>query len=89
MIAPIDGPDPPTTRIVYLVSIAVATLGVAIAVMGRFTNVFGVQHLEPVIILILAYTTLVYIVTERAKVLDDIHENLGSPKAEVYPTRVS
>jgi len=87
MIAPIDGPDPPTTRIVYLVSIAVATLGVAIAVMGRFTNVFGVQHLEPV--MILAYTTLVYIVTERAKVLDDIHENLGSPKAEVYPTRVS
>jgi hypothetical protein len=40
-------------------------------------------------ILILAYATLVYIVTERAKVLDDIHENLGSPKAEVYPTRVS
>jgi hypothetical protein len=89
MIAPINGPDPPTTRIFYLGSIAVATLGVAIAVMERFTNVFGVQHLEPLMILILTYATLVYIVTKRAKVLDDIHENLQSAKAEVYPTRES
>ena len=57
--------------------------------MERFTNVFGVQHLETVMILILAYATLVYIVTERAKVLDDIHENLRSDKAEVCPTRES
>ena len=73
----------------YWFFVIFATLGVAIAVMERFTNVFGVQHLETVMILILVYATLVYIVTERAKVLDDIHENLRSAKAEVYPTRES
>src|SRR4030042_4883413 len=73
----------------YWFFVIFATLGVAIAVMERFTNVLGVQHLEPLMILILAYATLVYIVTERAKVLDDIHENLRSAKAEVYPTRES
>ena len=73
----------------YWFFIVFATLGVAIAVMERFTNVFGVQHLEPLMILILVYVTLVYIVTERAKVLDDIHENLRSAKTEVYPTRES
>ena len=73
----------------YWFFIVFATLGVAIAVVERFTNVFGVQHLEPLMILILVYVTLVYIVTERAKVLDDIHENLRSAKTEVYPTRES
>jgi len=73
----------------YWFFIIFATLGVAIAVMERFTNVFGVQHLEPLMILILAYAILVYLVTERAKVLDDIHENLRSAKTEVYPTRES
>jgi hypothetical protein len=73
----------------YWFFVIFATLGVGIAVMERFTNVFGVQHLEPLMILILTYATLVYIVTERAKVLDDIHENLRSAKAEVYPTRES
>ena len=73
----------------YWFFVIFATLGVAIAVMERFTNVLGVQHLETVMILILVYATLVYIVTERAKVLDDIHENLRSAKAEVYPTRES
>ena len=73
----------------YWFFVIFATLGVGIAVMERFTNVLGVQHLETVMILILVYATLVYIVTERAKVLDDIHENLRSAKAEVYPTRES
>ena len=73
----------------YWFFVIFATLGVAIAVMERFTNVLGVQHLETVMILILVYATLVYIVTERAKVLDDIHENLRNAKAEVYPTRES
>ena len=73
----------------YWFFVIFATLGVAIAVMERFTNVLGVQHLEPLMILILTYAILVYIVTERAKVLDDIHENLRSAKAEVYPTRES
>lgn len=73
----------------YWFFIIFATLGVGIAVMERFTNVLGVQHLETVMILILVYATLVYIVTERAKVLDDIHDNLRSAKAEVYPTRES
>ncbi|MBP2683657.1 MAG: hypothetical protein H6Q79_1696 [Deltaproteobacteria bacterium] len=73
----------------YWFFVIFATMGVAIAVMERFTNVLGVQHLEPLMILILTYATLVYIVTERAKVLDDIHENLRSAKAEVYPTRES
>jgi len=73
----------------YWFFVIFATLGVGIAVMERFTNVLGVQHLEPLMILILVYATLVYIVTERAKVLDDIHENLRSAKAEVYPTRES
>ena len=73
----------------YWFFVIFATLGVAIAMMERFTNVLGVQHLETVMILILVYATLVYIVTERAKVLDDIHENLRSAKAEVYPTRES
>ena len=73
----------------YWFFIIFATLGVGIAVMERFTNVLGVQHLETIMILILVYATLVYIVTERAKVLDDIHDNLRSAKAEVYPTRES
>ena len=73
----------------YWFFIIFATLGVGIAVMERFTNVLGVQHLETVMILILVYAILVYIVTERAKVLDDIHDNLRSAKAEVYPTRES
>ena len=73
----------------YWFFIIFATLGVAVAVMERFTKILGVEHLEPVMILILAYTILIYIVTERAKVLDDIQENLQSAKAEVYPTRES
>ena len=73
----------------YWFFVIFATMGVGIAVMERFTNVLGVQHLEPLMILILTYATLVYLVTERAKVLDDIHENLRSAKAEVYPTRES
>src|SRR5512134_2682596 len=73
----------------YWFFIIFATLGVAIAVMERFTNYFGVDHLEPFMILILSYAIFVYIVTERAKVLDDIHDNLRSAKAEVYPTRES
>jgi len=73
----------------YWFFVIFATMGVGIAVMERFTNVLGVQHLEPLMILILTYAILVYIVTERAKVLDDIHENLRSAKAEVYPTRES
>jgi hypothetical protein len=40
-------------------------------------------------ILILVYAILVYIVTERAKVLDDIHDSIKSSKAVVYPTRES
>src|SRR4030067_519268 len=73
----------------YWFFIIFATLGVAIAVMERFTKVLGVEHLEPLMILILAYATLVDIVTERAKVLDDIHEHLQSATAEEYPTRES
>jgi len=73
----------------YWFFIIFATLGFAIAVMERFTNYFNVGHLEPLMILILSYAILVYIVTERAKVLDDIHDNLRSAKAEVYPTRES
>jgi hypothetical protein len=73
----------------YWFFIVFATLGVAIAVVERFTNVFRVAHLEPLMILFLSYAILVYIVTERAKVLDEIHENIRSAKAEVYPTRES
>ena len=73
----------------YWFFILFATAGVAIAVMERFTNVLGAEHLETLMILILAYAILVYLVTERAKVLDDIHENLQNAKAEVFPTRDS
>jgi hypothetical protein len=73
----------------YWFFIIFATLGVAVAVVERFTNIFHAEHIEPLMILILAYAILVYIVTERAKVLDEIHESLRSTKAEVYPTRDS
>ncbi|MFA6148852.1 MAG: hypothetical protein WC899_11655 [bacterium] len=73
----------------YWFFILFATAGVAIAVMERFTHVFGAEHLETLMILVLAYAILVYLVTERAKVLDDIHENLQNAKAEVFPTRDS
>ena len=73
----------------YWFFILFATAGVAIAVMERFTHVFGDEHLETLMILVLAYATLVYLVTERAKVLDEIHENLQNAKAEVCPTRES
>ena len=73
----------------YWFFILFATAGVAIAVMERFTDVIGAKHLETLMILILTYAILVYLVTERAKVLDDIHENLRNAKAEVCPTRES
>lgn len=73
----------------YWFFILFATVGVAIAVMERFTKVLGAEHLETLMILILAYAILVYLVTERAKILDDIHENLHNAKAEVFPTRDS
>ena len=73
----------------YWFFILFATAGVAIAVMERFTKVLGAEHLETLMILVLAYAILVYLVTERAKVLDDIHENLQNTKAEVFPTRDS
>ena len=73
----------------YWFFILFATAGVAIAVMERFTKVLGAEHLETLMILVLAYAILVYLVTERAKVLDDIHENLQNAKAEVFPTRDS
>ena len=73
----------------YWFFILFATAGVAIAVMERFTHVFGAEHLETLMILVLSYAILVYLVTERAKVLDDIHENLQNAKAEVFPTRDS
>jgi len=50
---------------------------------------FHVENLEPFMILILVYAILVYIVTERAKVLDEIHDSIKSSKAVVYPTRES
>lgn len=73
----------------YWFFILFATAGVAIAVMERFTKVLGAEHLETLMILVLSYAILVYLVTERAKVLDDIHENLQNAKAEVFPTRDS
>ena len=73
----------------YWFFILFATAGVVIAVMERFTHVFGAEHLETLMILVLSYAILVYLVTERAKVLDDIHENLQNAKAEVFPTRES
>jgi hypothetical protein len=73
----------------YWFFILFATAGVGIAVMERFTHVFGAEHLETLMILILSYAILLYLVTERAKVLDDIHENLQNAKAEVFPTRES
>ena len=57
----------------YWFFILFATAGVAIAVMERFTKVLGAEHLETLMILVLSYAILVYLVTERAKVLDDIH----------------
>ncbi len=73
----------------YWFFILFATLGVAFAVVERFTHFFRVDNLEPVMILVLVYALFVYIVTERAKVLDDIHENIRSSKAVVHPTRES
>lgn len=73
----------------YWFFIVFATVGTAIAILERFTNLFQVENLEPFMILILVYALLVYIVTERAKVLDDIHDSIRSSKAVVYPTRES
>jgi hypothetical protein len=50
---------------------------------------FGIEDLEPFLILILVYAILIYIVTERAKVLDDIHDSIKSSRAVVYPSRES
>lgn len=73
----------------YWFFILFATIGTAIAILERFTHVFNAEHLESVMILILVYALLVYIVTERAKVLDDMHDNIKCSKAVVYPTRES
>ncbi len=71
----------------YWFFIVFATLGVGVAVVERFTGVFGAAHLEPLMILIITYAILVYIVTERAKVLDDIHDRTRKSTTLVYPTR--
>lgn len=73
----------------YWFFIIFATVGVGVALVERFTKMLRIESLEPIMILVLAYAILVYIVTERAKVLDEIHENIRSAKAEVYPTRES
>jgi hypothetical protein len=73
----------------YWFFILFATIGTAFAILERFTHYFNAEHLESVMILILVYAILVYIVTERAKVLDDIHDSIKSSKAVVYPTRES
>lgn len=73
----------------YWFFILFATVGVGFAVLERFTHVFRVDNLEPILILVLVYALFVYVVTERAKVLDDIHESIRSSKAVVHPTRES
>lgn len=73
----------------YWFFILFATVGTVFAILERFTNIFHVENLEPFMILILVYVILIYIVTERAKVLDDIHDSIKSSKAVVYPTRES
>ncbi|PWB66272.1 MAG: hypothetical protein C3F14_04345 [Deltaproteobacteria bacterium] len=73
----------------YWFFVLFATVGTAFAVLERFTHVFHVENLEPFLILILVYALLVYVVTERAKVLDDIHDSIKSSKAVVHPTRES
>ena len=73
----------------YWFFILFATVGTVFAILERFTHMFHVENLEPFMILILVYALLVYIVTERAKVLDDIHDSIKSSKAVVYPTRES
>ena len=73
----------------YWFFIVFATVGTVFALLERFTHVFHVENFEPFMILILVYALLVYIVTERAKVLDDIHDSIKSSKAVVYPTRES
>jgi hypothetical protein len=73
----------------YWFFVLFATVGTAFAILERFTPVFHVENLEPFLILILVYALLVYIVTERAKVLDDIHDSIKSSKAVVHPTRES
>lgn len=71
----------------YWFFIVFATIGVGVAILERFTGIFNAAHLEPLMILIITYAILVYIVTERAKVLDDIHDRIQSKTAHVYPTR--
>ncbi len=71
----------------YWFFIIFATIGVVVAVAERFTGVFGATHLETLMILIITYAILVYIVTERAKVLDDIHDRTGKSTTQVYATR--
>jgi hypothetical protein len=73
----------------YWFFILFATVGIVFAVLERFTHMFRIENLEPFMILILVYAILVYIVTERAKVLDDIHDSIKSSKAVVYPSRES
>jgi len=71
----------------YWFFIVFATIGVGVAILERFTGMFNAAHLEPLMILIITYAILVYIVTERAKVLDDIHDRIRSKTTHVYPTR--
>ena len=71
----------------YWFFIVFATIGVGVAIVERFTGIFGAERLEPLMILIIAYAILVYLVTERAKVLDDIHDRIRKSTAHVYPTR--
>src|SRR5512146_972989 len=71
----------------YWFFIVFATIGVGVAIVERFTGVLNAAHLEPLMILIITYAILVYIVTQRAKVLDDIHDRIRNKTAQVYPTR--
>ncbi|MBI5577299.1 MAG: hypothetical protein HY896_13185 [Deltaproteobacteria bacterium] len=73
----------------YWFFIAFATIATAFAIIERFMEYFHSEHITHVMILILVYSLLVYIVTERAKVLDDIHDSIKGPKSSIYPTRES
>ena len=71
----------------YWFFILFATIGTVFAIAERFLHLFRMEGLELTMILILAYAILVYLVTERAKVLDEIHDGIKVSKVKVYPTR--
>ena len=67
--------------------LAVGLAGIVVAVLDAFSNLGLVHEKTHLVIAVTTSLLLIYVVVERAQVLDDIRERLSGSSLRVYPTR--